>query len=232
MQMPPEPSSKFSTAVDVTQQADYWNRIQKRKSPVDPVIAAFVVPKLNYMTAHIKLPPAPHILDVGCGNGYFTYYLARLGHTIGLDNATQMLRLNPHKPLVQGSVFELPFTEGQFDLVFCANLLHHLPEPVQALRELHRVSRRHVVLCEPNRNNPAMLLLSLIVPEERAAIRFTQPLVKRFAQQAGLTVLTSATMGFVTPNRMPRPLAKIGAMFTRPNPVGAYIVLVAQVDQS
>jgi ubiquinone/menaquinone biosynthesis C-methylase UbiE len=48
---------------------------------------------------------------------------------------------------VQSAAEELPFADGQFDLVFCHALAKHLPKPVQdaVLHDLARVSRRYVV---------------------------------------------------------------------------------------
>jgi SAM-dependent methyltransferase len=192
------------------------------------VVAAFARPKVEYILRQVKLPSQPRLLDVGCGNGYFSYYLAEVGSTIAVDYAGAMLRANPAGQLAQASAFELPFASQSFDLVFCSNLLHHLPTPVEAVREMRRVSRRYVVMSEPNRNNPAILALGLFKSEERASLRFTLTLLQTFAQQAKLTILAGATMGFVTPNRMPGAVVKLVSRWDGPNPFGAYSVLVAE----
>jgi SAM-dependent methyltransferase len=216
--------------INSQEQVHYWAGAgaTKRKHPANPVIAAFAQPKLAYILQHIILPDRPHLLDVGCGNGYFTYYLDQIAPTIGVDYAPAMLHLHPGQQLAQASAFELPFASRTFDLVFCSNLLHHLPEPVEAVREMERVSRRYVVISEPNRNNPAILALGLVKSEERASLRFTLSLLRTFAAEAGLTVLAGATMGFVTPNRMPGPVVKLVASLNAPNPWGAYAVLITE----
>lgn len=216
--------------IDSQEQITYWTGegAVKRKHPAHPVVAAFARPKLAYIMQHITLPQQPQLLDVGCGNGYFTYYLDQISPTIGLDYAAAMLHLHPGRRLAQASAFELPFASQSFDLVFCSNLLHHLPEPVAAVREMKRVSRRYVVISEPNRNNPAILALGLFKSEERASLRFTLSLLHSFAVEAGLKVLAGATMGFVTPNRMPMPVVKLVAGLDGPNPLGAYAVLITE----
>ena len=52
---------------------------------------------------------------------------------------------------VQGSVLELPFANGYFDLVCAFDMLEHLPHAkrVPALRELLRVSRDGLLICFP-----------------------------------------------------------------------------------
>jgi SAM-dependent methyltransferase len=189
-------------------------------------VTAFVQPKIDFVFNHIK--DVGLILDVGCGNGYFTYYLEKVGPTIGLDYAATMLSQNPVEALVQGSAFELPFADDSFDLVLCSNLLHHLLHPLKVISEMKRTSKKYVVLHEPNRNNPAMLALALFKAEERGGLRFTSSYLGSLAHQAGLYVIACQTLGFVTPNRMPKAIAKILARFNKPSPFAAYSILVAE----
>ena len=50
---------------------------------------------------------------------------------------------------LQGSIYDLPFADGTFALVVCADLLEHLDHPDRAVKELVRVSNRNVVLSVP-----------------------------------------------------------------------------------
>ena len=107
-------------------QKPYWDSQNSRRHPSDPVIAAFVMPKVSLISKHTSLPKDALIIDIGCGNGYFTYYLSKLSKTIGIDFSHNMLRQNPCENLFQGSSSKLPFKDNSFDMVFCSNLLHHL----------------------------------------------------------------------------------------------------------
>lgn len=222
-------------------QIAYWENQRKRRDPADPLVAAFVEPKIAFIRQHVSLPDAPKILDVGCGNGYFTYYLDQLtqtgdasgsghsGTTIGIDFAKAMLQLNPCDNLMQGSALDLPFQDGSFDMVFCSNILHHIEDPVAVVREMRRVSNKYVVIHEPNRNNPAMLALGLLKEEERLSLQYTQPFVRSLAERAGLQIVACETIGFVTPNRMPKPIADYLSSLNAPNPLAAYHVVVALI---
>ena len=84
------------------------------------------------------LPPEPHVLDVGCGNGRFGHFLAQhLGamRYTGVDYSPEMLqiireRLPEAQLLTLDLVNEAP-PAGPFDLVVCFGLLHHIPGALQ-----------------------------------------------------------------------------------------------------
>jgi 2-polyprenyl-3-methyl-5-hydroxy-6-metoxy-1,4-benzoquinol methylase len=55
----------------------------------------------------------------------------------------------PHVDASTASVYELPFDDRSFDLVLCLEVMEHLGRPADALRELSRVSRGHLVVSVP-----------------------------------------------------------------------------------
>lgn len=91
-----------------------------------------------------------------------------------------------------------------------------------------RTSRQFVVIHEPNRNNPAMLALGLVNPEERQLLQFTRSFLQALAERAGLHVLACETFGFITPNRMPRGMATRLGRMNDPHPLAAFTTLVAR----
>ena len=211
----------------------YWESVeshQHRRSPTHPVVAAFARPKLDLVAQYGALDKGATVLDVGCGNGFFTYHLPPRVHAVGLDLSSVMLRLNPCPHSVQGSALSLPFPDHAFDTVLCSNLLHHLPSPQTAVREMKRVARRHIVLSEPNRNNPAMLLLGLAKREERGTLQFTPRYLRHLAQSAGLNVSICQALGMITPNRIPPAALSLLHWMDGSHPLGAYILLVAEKD--
>ncbi len=226
----PVATTPSSTSPDPTQdrQKAYWEGQRKRRHPTDPIVAAFVQPKLAFAAQHITLPRKARVLDVGCGNGYFTWYFEQFGETVGIDYAHAMLAMNPSKQLAQASALELPFADQSFDLVFCSNILHHIEEPANVVAEMSRVSNRYVVIHEPNRNNPLMLALGIAKPEERLSLQYTRSFVQELAHRVGLRVLACESIGFITPNRLPRPIASLVGSMNEPTPLSAYIVLVGE----
>ncbi len=214
--------------VSSDQQQSYWESQRRRRDPTDPIIQSFVQPKIDFMLQHMSLSPDMHILDVGCGNGYFTHYLEHYGSVVGVDYANAMLAMHPGSQLVQASACALPFATGAFDLVFCSNLLHHVPDAVAVVGEMKRVSRRYLVIHEPNRNNLLMLALGLVKREERQLLQFTPRYVRSLADHHGVHVVACESLGFITPNRMPAAIAHQVGAWNAPHPLAAYTVLVAQ----
>jgi SAM-dependent methyltransferase len=84
------------------------------------------------------------ILDAGCGTGGDALYLARYGHVIGLDFASEAAALVGERlpgRFTRGSVLALPFADDSFDLVTSFDVLYHqdVPDEAPALAEARRV---------------------------------------------------------------------------------------------
>ena len=95
-----------------------------------------------------------HILDVGCGPGTITADFAALvpqGRVVGLEpvafpleaaRATLEGRGLENAEFVLGDVHKLDFGDGIFDVAHCHQVLQHVGDPVQALREMKRVTKK------------------------------------------------------------------------------------------
>ncbi|MDR0627182.1 MAG: class I SAM-dependent methyltransferase [Bifidobacteriaceae bacterium] len=104
------------------------------------------------------LEPGLTVLDVGSASGTLTRDLAAKvapGRVVGLDLAADAVlaaRQDPARPAnlsyEVGDVYALPFPAGSFDLVHSHQVLHHLADPVAAIREMARVGRRYLTLRE------------------------------------------------------------------------------------
>lgn len=130
--------------VEQVTQKKFWDRTRGRRQPDHPVVRAFAEPKVNFIKESIQ-EKIESILDVGCGNGFFTRPLAKWAKCTALDFSQRMLELNPVDAVkVCGDVLSMPFADDSFDLVFCSNLLHHVSDPAAAVLEM---TVRFVTVC-------------------------------------------------------------------------------------
>ncbi len=102
-----------------------------------------------YLLPH--LTSDQRLLDVGCGPGTLTLDLAgRVGSVTALEQTADALDLARAEAARQnatdvefavGDVHDLPFPDDGFDVVHAHQVLQHVADPVQALREMRRVTR-------------------------------------------------------------------------------------------
>ena len=95
------------------------------------------------------------VLDLGCGSGAFTPFIARAvgekGKVYALDIQSDMLKQLENKlsrpenkdikniKLIEGNAYELPFEDGSLDLVNMVTVLQEIPDRNRALHEVKRV---------------------------------------------------------------------------------------------
>ncbi len=97
------------------------------------------------------------VLDVGCGEGFTLQklYENKIGRKLeGIDYQQIAIelgkKLHPNLVLKQGDIYKLPYKDNSFDLIICTEVLEHLKDPKQALKEISRASKKYLVLSVPN----------------------------------------------------------------------------------
>ena len=99
---------------------------------------------LERAIARLGLPAHAQILDAGCGSGRNMVDLARHGAVTGVelsDTSVELARARDAGEVIAGSVMDMPFDGGTFDLTVSLDVIEHLEDDVGALRELRRVTR-------------------------------------------------------------------------------------------
>ena len=87
-------------------------------------------------------------LDVGCGTGALAYALApHVGEVVGVDGSEEYIAAAregapPNCTFEVADAEALPFPYGDFDLVGCIRVLHHVHRPELVVAELARVMQR------------------------------------------------------------------------------------------
>jgi SAM-dependent methyltransferase len=111
--------------------------------------------ELQAIVDQLPLEPGMRVLDLACGGGFYTRRIAKRlgagGSVTGVDlnlaylaeAQDEALRCGePARMDLVASAFDaLPFRDRTFDLVWCAQSLYSLPDPVVALVHMARVLR-------------------------------------------------------------------------------------------
>ncbi len=107
----------------------------------------------------LEASPGVSVLNAGAGQGSFSAELERQHFAVtSLDtdeDAVVQLRRRVHGEVVQGDVRALPFDSDRFDAVVLGEVLEHVPEDGEALREVVRVVRPGGVVAISVPANPA-----------------------------------------------------------------------------
>lgn len=81
------------------------------------------------------------VADIGCGEGALAAAsCSPQVQIIGIDASPTMLAACPG-PRVQADARRLPFASASFDAAVTVNMLYHLRDPAEAIREAHRILR-------------------------------------------------------------------------------------------
>ena len=102
------------------------------------------------------------ILEVGCGSGAFTTFVARAvgdkGEVFALDIQPEMLKQIENKlkqpenkdikniRLIEGDALNMPLEDNYFDLVYSITVFQEIPDKNKALKEMKRVLKPNGIL--------------------------------------------------------------------------------------
>lgn len=94
----------------------------------------------------LNLPPSTAILEIGCSGGPLLQRLAQQGYTnlTGIDVSETGIAVAQQKGLSNVSCMDgahLTFPDNSFDLLIASDVLEHIEDDAQALREWNRVLR-------------------------------------------------------------------------------------------
>jgi ubiquinone/menaquinone biosynthesis C-methylase UbiE len=110
------------------------------------------------------------VLLIGKGGGFTENALRKLS---GGKTAVFTMDINKSLgPDVAGNVTQLPFAGDSFDVAVCCQVLEHIPfnEFSTALRELHRVAKKRVIISLPHRRKHFKLSYNIPFLKERTII--------------------------------------------------------------
>lgn len=111
---------------------------------------------LDHMYKLLAFTGAQNVLDAGCGEGIVYRAMQERGYKgkwTGFDFSDEAIKFakiaSPDADWHVGSAYEIPFKDEQFDVVFCSQVLEHLPNPEKPLFELDRVAEHWLLISVP-----------------------------------------------------------------------------------
>lgn len=104
------------------------------------------------------------VLDAGCGRGFFLNYLRRMSgcDLTGIELDFPLFEIAKRElaglniKLVNGDITHLPFPDNTFNKIVMSEVLEHIPNDAEALRQVYRVLKPGGILAltVPNRHYP------------------------------------------------------------------------------
>lgn len=140
------------------------NRHKKRGSSYDLVARDIL--------KHVKNKKG-EVLDVGCGYGALMeqlYIYNKKFNLTGIDISKAMIKIANQYSNLSNSRFrvmpadKITFNDGKFDVVICKDTFHHFDNPVKALKEMFRVTKKggNIYITDLRRDSTKKVIFQVI----------------------------------------------------------------------
>jgi phosphatidylethanolamine/phosphatidyl-N-methylethanolamine N-methyltransferase len=122
----------------------YYSRVY------DFIFKRWFFPRQQYAIQALDIRPGQRVLDLGVGTGFSLPLYPRDAQVIGVDLSSKMLREArkkvfrerlSHVDLMEMDAAHLAFPDNTFDCVVVAFVISVVPDPLQVLAEIKRVSK-------------------------------------------------------------------------------------------
>jgi 2-polyprenyl-3-methyl-5-hydroxy-6-metoxy-1,4-benzoquinol methylase len=202
-------------------QATYWRDVYASDDLQATIIRERHAAVLEWIH-ELPLASEAHVLEVGCGAGHLTTALALRGFDVQAIDPVQAMVEQTRSHAVEhgatkrvhvalGDVQTLKFPNGFFELVIAIGVIPWVDLPVQAIRELARVtcSGGYVIVSTANRLGLISQLDPLACPELTALKRRVKAMLVRTGHPRPLPSLVYHSSRFVDTTLMEAGLVKL-----------------------
>ncbi len=182
----------------------YWKRVPVYDDILDVLRTIMNLQLRRYLEK--KIAPSSATLEPGGGSAYVSAMLAEKGHkAYAMDYASAPLRiaqkqLKSKAILVQGDLFNIPFSDSSFDLVFNNSTMEHFKNPLDGMKEMARTTRKggYVFVGVPFTYGPLSIykLKKSSFKDAWDGTTYDRKGLKKLFTDAGLEVVHSRTFFF------------------------------------
>jgi ubiquinone/menaquinone biosynthesis C-methylase UbiE len=88
-----------------------------------------------------------NVLDIGAGDGLITFHIG--GRGVDNNKRSVELALSKGVDVIEGSAYELPFKDEEFESAYIGDTLEHLEFPEKAILEARRVITKYLYMSGP-----------------------------------------------------------------------------------
>lgn len=105
---------------------------------------------------YVNSMPGGNILDAGCGPGFFLAELNDNWNKYGIEksqyNVDYIKKIFPMINVDIGLLENMPYNNDYFDIVYCFQVIEHIQNPVQIIKEIGRVCKSDgiIIISTPN----------------------------------------------------------------------------------
>ncbi len=169
---------------------DYFSRVADEW---DHLAAQMYDPKIREAAiSAAEVDEDSSVADVGCGTGFMIEgLLGRVRVVYGIEPNEAMIRAasrkfrgRPDVMLLRARAERIPLADGSVDAALSNMALHHVPEPLRAIREMARILRRggRLVITDLDEHRYEWFREEM----DDVWLGFDRRLVRRWLEEAGL----------------------------------------------
>ncbi|MBI4244340.1 MAG: class I SAM-dependent methyltransferase [Planctomycetes bacterium] len=167
------------------------------------------VPVFRHYAAAEMVEKGP-VLDLGCGDGLFADLLVKKGIDVLAVDYSEVALTRVKEKGIKCKVLDfdgkkMPFKDGEFQTVAMLDVLEHLMQPWETLKEALRITQKNVIISCPNFSNYRSRLEVLfghgpsIMTKKVGHIQFINPdIMKREIRNLNAKLVDERYVGLLT----------------------------------
>jgi len=132
------------------------------------------IKRLEFIIRFVSKFKKANIIDIGCGTGSITIPIGSLGYDItGIDVDKKSIEIAKKRNVFEKVKFftkKIQEVKEKYDIALSTQVLEHLENPLEMMKEISRITRKYAVITVPNGYGPSEITGRLI-----AKIRKTGP---------------------------------------------------------
>ena len=143
--------SRFRAVLEAEDLANHYADIEIGETNV-AIQRSFIAARLQFIDDCLGTTEATRatFIDVGDSSGVFLRAIGKRGIGLNYTEGCTSNLMARGVAAVRGDAVRLPLVDDACDYTLCFETLEHLPNPIEAVRELARVSRKGVFVSVPH----------------------------------------------------------------------------------